>query len=112
MDRLDVAHRAAARLDRAEEIGPQSLDVLLIGQVQLRFLMDLLLAPAAWIERPASLPAHVKRPFGAVEVAADTFGLVRRVAGELAVLPRQREVLELIRRHLVVRRIGRLVFRR
>jgi hypothetical protein len=45
---------------------------------------------------------------GAVEVAAHVFGPLNRVACKVAVLPRQREIIELVRGDLVVRGIDSL----
>src|SRR4051812_46897198 len=109
MNFFDVADRLLAGLDAGQEIRPQLLDVLTVGLIQLRILVDRLLVLVVRIERPAVQPALVERAFSAVEVAADRLVDVRLlglVAAKLAVLPRNIERLELELRDLMIRRVA------
>jgi len=110
MDQLDIADGPPAGLDAFQKVGPQPPDILLIRLIQLRLFVNLLLASACRKERPAFLPAHVECAFGAVEIAADTLGLLGGVARELAMLPESGKILELIRCEQMVGRIGGLSF--
>src|SRR6185436_10745540 len=92
---FDIAHSLALAPDRIEKIGPQLLDVLTIGVVELRLHMNHLGALLDRVEGPAIAPAHVERTFRAVEVCADQV-LLGVVAGVVALLPRRAECLELI----------------
>ena len=78
MGGFDVANGWTLFLNRIDEIGPQQLQVVSIGFLQLMIFVDDLLLGVGWIERPTITPTHVKDAFGSVEIGADGmfFGIV------------------------------------
>src|SRR5882672_8695797 len=68
---FNIAHSPALTPDGAEEIGPEFLDVLAVGIVELGLHVDDLLTLLDRVEGPAIAPAHVERTLRAVKIGAD-----------------------------------------
>src|SRR5262245_3845385 len=113
MNLFDVADGVAACFDRVEEIGPQFLDVLVVGLVQFGVFVNHGSIGVDRVKSPAVNPANVKRSVGPVEITADglyrmrLFGLVSR---KFAVFPTDGELVEFVNGYLMIRRVGRLSF--
>src|SRR2546422_2874586 len=104
---LNVGHGTPAGPDALEEVGPELADVLVVRLVQVRVLVNGGFLRVGRGEGPAVEPAHVERPFRAVEITADA-GLLRFVSGVEAMLPDGGKGFELEAGHLSVGR-GRVV---
>lgn len=81
----DVADRTLAGLDAAEEVGEQLADVLIVGLVLDRSLMDRRFLAVDGVEGPAVSPACVEVALDPIKIAADVVFL-SRVSGVEPVL--------------------------
>src|SRR5579875_2636758 len=102
MTNFDVTHGATVSADAFNEIRPQQCDVLGIRLVQMRIKVHILLFISVGIKRAAIGPAHMTSAMIAVK-AAPPVGFLGPVYGIEAVLPVDRDGLNLKRQYLRVR---------
>lgn len=107
MSQFDAGDGGAFLLDGIDKICPEEGNVVAVGFLQLRFLMNLRLPIVAWVKGPTVAPADMKDSAGAVEIGTDGVFL-GGVTAELAVFPYTGEFFELVSGDLMVGSVGGL----